>query len=225
MFSLCEWGDDDVETWGGKVGQMYRVQQDHLPFWEFPPLAAGAGFGQGTLDIINYMATLVPSQWVGPYSWMDPDFLETLMPVYLPFTESRTEFTFWCMWSAPLLIATDVRNMTQQKKSIVMNPDAISIDQDSLARGGDRVQFDNATHAQVWAKQLSGNRLAAVLFNPKSLTPLTISVTFADLGFPPDQKLLIRDVWKQQDLGIYSGSISSTVTHRDVFFFIATPQL
>ncbi len=30
LFSLCEWGNDDVVDWGGDVGQMFRVQMDHL---------------------------------------------------------------------------------------------------------------------------------------------------------------------------------------------------
>ena len=33
--------------------QMYRIQMDHLPFWHFPPTAAGEGIGQGTYDIIQ----------------------------------------------------------------------------------------------------------------------------------------------------------------------------
>ena len=34
LFSLCEWGNDEVWTgWGAEVGQMYRVQMDHLPLW------------------------------------------------------------------------------------------------------------------------------------------------------------------------------------------------
>ena len=46
------------------------VQMDHLPFWHFPPKAAGAGLGQGTGDIIEYVATLRPSTFVRPYAWM-----------------------------------------------------------------------------------------------------------------------------------------------------------
>ena len=34
---------------------------------------------------------------------------------------SRTEYTFWSLWSAPLLISTDVRNMSSTKKNILMN--------------------------------------------------------------------------------------------------------
>ncbi len=30
LFSLCEWGNDDVLEWGGELGQMFRVQMDHL---------------------------------------------------------------------------------------------------------------------------------------------------------------------------------------------------
>ena len=33
-------------------------QMDHLPFWEMPTKGGGAGFGQGTSDIIEYVATL-----------------------------------------------------------------------------------------------------------------------------------------------------------------------
>ena len=41
----------------------------------------------------------------------DPDFLETLFPITMNEVDSRTEYTFWSLWSAPLLVATDVRNM------------------------------------------------------------------------------------------------------------------
>lgn len=226
LFSLCEWGDDDVVSWGGKVGQMYRVQMDHIPFWDWTkplPLAAGQGFGQGTLNIIDYMATLVPSQWTAPYAWMDPDFLETLAPIFLPYIESRTEFSFWSLWSAPLIVATDIRNMTAEKQSILLNPEVIAIDQDPLARGGDRIWYDNATHAQIWAKQIANGRQAVILFNPHSTADLLISVSWPQIGFAATQPLLLRDLWRQQDIGVFVGNFSAPVAHHDVLFFTATP--
>ena len=63
LFSLCEWGEADVIDWGGQVGQAFRIQEDHLPFWEFPSTGAGTGFGQGTSDIIEYVASLKPSNY------------------------------------------------------------------------------------------------------------------------------------------------------------------
>jgi hypothetical protein len=35
--------------------------------------------------------------------------LETLFPITMPFTESRTEYSFWSLWSAPLMVSTGMR--------------------------------------------------------------------------------------------------------------------
>lgn len=51
---------------------------DHLPFWHFPPDAAGKGLGQGTGDIIEYIGTLKPSTFVRPFGWM--------VTIYVSFT-------------------------------------------------------------------------------------------------------------------------------------------
>lgn len=52
-------------------------KMDHLPFWHYPPQAAGVGYGQGSSDIIEWMGSLDPSKWQRTYGWMDPDFLMT----------------------------------------------------------------------------------------------------------------------------------------------------
>ena len=36
LFSLCQWGESEVWEWGGDIAQMFRIQQDHLPFWSVP---------------------------------------------------------------------------------------------------------------------------------------------------------------------------------------------
>lgn len=96
---MCEWGNDEVWNWGGDVAQMYRISMDHLPFFHWPATASGAGYGCGTAEIIEWMADLHPSKYNGPHRWMDPDFLETLFPVTMNYTHSRTEFTFWSVSS------------------------------------------------------------------------------------------------------------------------------
>ena len=54
------------------------------------------------------------------------------------FIDSRTEYSFWALWSAPLMIATDVRNMSAEMRSIVANPEVIAVNQDPAGRGGGR---------------------------------------------------------------------------------------
>ena len=91
VFSLCQWGEDAVWEWGGDVAQMFRVQMDHLPFWNLPTKAAGAGFGQGTKQIIEWMATLRPSAISRAYAHPDPDFLMTLYQPTMDFTARPAE--------------------------------------------------------------------------------------------------------------------------------------
>ena len=64
LFSLCNWGEQQVWEWGHDVAQMFRIQMDHLPFWSFGSnsSAAGVGFGQGTEEIIEFVAALQPSR-------------------------------------------------------------------------------------------------------------------------------------------------------------------
>jgi alpha-galactosidase len=102
---------------------------------------------------------------------MDPDFLETLFPVTLNFVDSRTEYSFWSLWSAPLLVATDLRNLSAEKASIVANPEVIAIDQDPLGRAGNRL-FNTSMGGQVWSKQLSNGDVAGEQAQAVSLLPM-----------------------------------------------------
>ena len=135
---------------------MFRIQMDHLPFWKFGTANSsdGVGYGQGTYDIIEWMAELVPSKWTRRYGWMDPDFLMTKY-LTMDFTASRTEFTFWSIWSAPLLVSTDLRKLAKDadKRAILMNEEVIAINQDDLATAADRI-FKRADGAQIWARDL-----------------------------------------------------------------------
>lgn len=45
-------------------------KMDHLPFWHWGPTGAGSGLGCGTSEIIDYVGTLNPSQFTGPYNHM-----------------------------------------------------------------------------------------------------------------------------------------------------------
>jgi len=145
LFAICNWGEENVESWGPGIAQMYRTQMDHIPFWQYPAKAAGVGYGQGTREIIDFMADLHPAGLNGPYQWMDPDFLETLFnpleDIYstMNYTNSRTEMAFWVLWSAPLLVATDPADMSDEKRSILMNEEVLAVHGDPMFVSGERL--------------------------------------------------------------------------------------
>lgn len=70
---------------------------------------------------------------------MDPDFLMTTFWPTMNEVHSRTEFTFWSLWSAPLIVATRISDMSETKKSILMNEEVIAINKDDVNTAGDHL--------------------------------------------------------------------------------------
>lgn len=214
-FSLCQWGEDDVWRWGARVAQMYRVSMDHLPFWSWGRGAAGRGVGSGTREIIEWMGALDPSVWTTRAGWMDPDFLMTLYWPTMDFVASRTEYSFWAMWSAPLLVATDVRNLSAAKRSILLNPEVIAIDQDGSDTGARRVR-NESSGAQLWARPLADGDRAVLLFNGAAGgANLSVGVGWADVGWD-GAEVAVRDVWQRRDLGRFARGFRGSLAPRDV---------
>lgn len=203
LFSLCEWGDQDVQRWGAQVGQMYRIQMDHLPLYNFPfHTALGKGFGQGVINIIDYIGTLTPSSFVKQYGWMDPDFLMTLFWPSMSVKYSRMELTMWTAWSAPMIVATNVYNMSAEKKALLMNPEVIAIDQDPSNTAADRI-FNTSDGGQVWSRPLANGDAAVVLLNGNdylfSKTSVTLTANWTRVGITGNVTK-VRDMWARADL-------------------------
>lgn len=246
LFALCNWGNANVTSgWGAEVGQTFRIQQDHLPFYSLRTHAAGQGYGQGVVQIIYYVASLGPSNpETGPrqYAWWDPDFLETLFPLTLDAKASRVEFTFWCLWSAPLLVATDVRNMRADKRDILMNRDLIAVDQDVGSRAGDLLGVlptaDDREPVQLWGRLMSNGDRVVVLWNPGVMrydhgssaherfaqfkggeafagNPTRACVSWRALGYAADDEIAVRDLWTHADVGKWRGDGSYCVSLED----------
>lgn len=226
LFSLCSWGEQSVLEWGADVAQMYRIQMDHLPFFNLPTTASGVGYGQGTLQIINYVADIVPSRWTRTFGWLDPDFLMTRYGT-MDFVASRTEYSFWSLWSAPLLVATDLRKLSADKRAILLNEEVIAINQDGSATSGDRIRPPpNVTgvDSQLWARPLANGDKAVILFNAGKRKGLGVAVAWAELGWAPADSVRVRDLWAKKDLGVFTAGFNATLDSHDVAMLRLTRQ-
>ena len=223
IFAMCEWGDDSVWEWGGSISQMYRIAMDHLPFYRYGnKTAAGAGYGQGVKEVIDWMADLKPSKYNKPNAWMDPDFLMTRFPITMDQAESRTEFTFWVLWSSPLLVASDIVNMSSDKKAILMNKEVLDVHHDPLWISGERV-WRNEDQTQAWSRPLANGDVAVVLYNAVAGESQTITILFADLGLDVSKQFVIRDLWAGRDVATLTGSYTADVGKHDVAFLRIRP--
>ena len=120
VYSLCEYGLGDVWAWGAKAGgNLWRTTFDISDNWES---MEKNGFSQ--LDITQYPQ---------PGHWNDPDMLE-VGNGGMTGDEYRTHMSLWAMLRAPLIAGNDLRQMTGETMSILMNADVIAIDQDPAAK-------------------------------------------------------------------------------------------
>src|SRR5689334_13627693 len=117
LFSLCQYGREDVWKWGAKVGgNSWRTTGDISDNWKS---MSTIGFKQ---------LAIAPYATVG--HWNDPDMLE-VGNGGMNDDEYRTHMTMWAMLRAPLLAGNDIRSMSDATKAILLNKEVIAIDQDS----------------------------------------------------------------------------------------------
>ncbi|CAD5232457.1 unnamed protein product [Bursaphelenchus xylophilus] len=83
-------------------------------------------------EYVNAQDQLIPVH--GPGQWNDPDML--IIGNGITEGASRVQMSVWCIWSAPLIMSTDLRRIPAHLRAILQNREAISIDQDPMGRMG-----------------------------------------------------------------------------------------
>lgn len=199
LFSFCQYGMGDVWSWGGKNGgNSWRTTGDIRDNWVS---MSQIGFHQGAA-----------APYAKPGNWNDPDMLvvgkvgwgPSLHNTHLSPDEQYTHISLWCLLSAPLLIGCDMSRLDQFTLNLLSNDEVLALDQDPL--GKEAVQVAKQGAVLIYAKDLADGSKGVGLFNTGSV-PIKAILSFRDLGLQGPQEL--RDLWRQRDLGSYSGSFSS----------------
>lgn len=150
VFSICEWGWGKPYNWGAKAGNLWRTTPDIRPWWVWIKM------------IYEHNVKLYKHASKGHYN--DPDMLE-VGNGNLTYNQNVSHFSLWCMMNAPLILGNDLRNMSEQVKSIVTNKGMIAINQDALAKQAKRIKKGGV---DVLAKPLADGATAICFFNKKS---------------------------------------------------------
>ena len=207
VFSVCEWGDNSPWDWAGGIAHLWRTTGDIKDCWDCgqETMRKLGGYPRGWTLILDAQPPLQTS--AGPGHWNDPDMLVVGLPG-LTTNEARAHFSLWCILAAPLIAGCDVTSMLPQTADILLNPEVIAVDQDSLGIQGKRVLKQGDT--EIWAKPLAGGDQAVVLFNRGS-NEARITIPFAQLPGARTGPNGIRDLWKRKDLGRFKRSFNSSV--------------
>ncbi len=210
VFSICEWGLSKPWLWAGDVGHLWRTTGDIRNNWTQPDAKEGKVWGGGVLIILDMQAGL--EKYAGPGHWNDPDMLEIGNGMLTP-EEERAQFSMWCMLSAPLMAGNDLRNMTGSTRDILINPDAIAVDQDLLGKQG--FKFKDEGLFEIWKKELSGGDYAFCFLNRgEKDMEYTIDWTKMDISGPKK----IKDIWTGKSAGTTVNPLKISVRSHDVAF-------
>jgi len=215
IYSLCQYGWGNVWEWGaepGIEGNSWRTTGDITDTWES---MAGIGFRQ-----VGY------SKYAGPGHWNDPDMLvigkvgwgPRLRDTNLTPNEQYVHITLWTLLASPLLLGNDMSQMDDFEVNLVTNDEVLAVHQDPLGHAADRVAKNG--ELEVWARPLADGSMAVGLFNRDEMD-MKVSVNWSELGVTGKQQ--VRDLWRQQDLGVFENELSRTVPRHGTIFVRVTP--
>ena len=182
VYSLCQYGYQDVQQWGAEVGgNLWRTTGDIRDSWDS---MARIGFDQ----------QVGREKYANPGHWNDPDMLE-IGNGGMSDIEYRTHMSLWSILAAPLLAGNDIRSMSDSIKAILTNKEVIAVDQDREGVQGVRIRQNG--DLEVWKKPLARG-VAVGLFN-RGKDTANISVKWSELGIAKKNPK-VRDLWAHQDV-------------------------
>jgi alpha-galactosidase len=198
VYSLCQYGIQDVWKWGEEVnGNLWRTTGDITDTWQS---LSSIGFSQGKA-----------SSYAKPGRWNDPDMLivgmvgwgENLHPTRLTPHEQYTHISLWSLLSAPLLLGCDLAKLDTFTLNLLTNDEVLAIDQDPLGKQASQVLSKDS--AQVWVKELKDGSKAVGIFNLSSKNRI-VDLKWDEIYLSGPFK--VRDVWRQKNLGLSVDKLS-----------------
>ncbi|CAO3569152.1 unnamed protein product [Mortierella alpina] len=184
-----------VHTWIGRYGQLWRHSTDISVYKK-------DGKSRWSSVMTNYRFNIRLARFQRPGNWNDPDFIITGDNEGLTLDEQKSQFALWSIMASPLILSTDVKNLTAEQVTFLTNRDIIAIDQDPLGIQGRLAWRSDISEVLVKPLQNVSTRAVAVL--NKQSTMENVTVPFARLGytFPPTAEgcsLLVRELFSQSE--------------------------
>jgi alpha-galactosidase len=204
IYSLCQYGWGRVWEWGaepGIEGHSWRTTGDIQDNWQS---MSTIGFQQVDL-----------AKFAGPGHWNDPDMLVIgdvvggptgTRPTLLTPDEQYTHITLWTLYSSPLLLGNDMTKIDEFTLNLCNNDEVLDVHQDPLGKTASRV-FQQGP-LEVWARPLADGSKAVGLFNREEMAS-KVTARWSDIGVTGKQ--IVRDLWRQKDVGEADGEFTMEV--------------
>lgn len=158
--------------------------------------------------------------FAGQGHWNDPDMMivgylgwgKDLHLTLLTPDEQYTHMSAWCLLSVPLLLGCDITKMDPFTLSLLSNDEVIAVNQDPLGKQATVITQDDDTG--IMAKDMSDGSIAAGLFNIGDNGKKELTLKWEDLHL--SGSYIVRDLWRQKDIGAFDGSFKTDVAQHGV---------
>jgi len=214
-FGICEWGQRKPWLWAADAGgQVWRTTLDVRDKWQAKPKETG----EGLMNILDQNLPL--DKYPGIGHWNDMDMLVVglygkkgpsgdLGGIGCTDTEYQSQMSLWSILGSPLFASNDIRNMNAETKRILLNQEAIAINQDPLGKPG-IMKVNNETWT-VLLKVLKNGDYALAILN-RSGKAQGVNLEFATLGLSGVYQ--VRDLWQHKVLANSNKLKSSINSHE-----------
>jgi alpha-galactosidase len=183
VYSLCNWGEDFVMSWGVSIANSWRISGDIYDSFSRPddrcsctandpssPWCVSPGAHCSVLTILNKVAPYADRSQPG--GWQDLDALEVGLGG-MTTEEYKAHFALWAALKSPLLIGADLRTLTPEALKILNNPAILAINQDPLGVPATRVARNTSVpkdrygegETHIWSGPLAGGDEVLILLN------------------------------------------------------------
>ncbi|CAM6006072.1 unnamed protein product [Sphagnum balticum] len=210
LYSLCEWGQADVEVWGNATGNSWRISGDINPWWA------------RIAEIMNENSFLLNS--VNFWGHNDADMLE-IGNGNLTLAESRSHFAFWAAMKSPLIIGTALDALPATHTAILRNQFLLGFHQDEVLgasaspyKWGTNPDwtFNSTNPAEYWSGQSTkgpGIEYLGYTGNEGDWS----EVPHLEKGGDAYQ---VIDIWSGKSLGCVAHSIKTVVGVHDTVGYV-----
>ena len=130
--------------------------------------------------------------------------------------------SLWSLLAAPLIAGNDLRSMTDETKSILMNPEVIAIDQDPDYKPVTSLSSDGGI--EVLMRPLHDGSVAVGIFNR---TAVPVQTKFSRNSLPASltgSEMKVRDLWKHEAVEMQAGAFNATVPSHGVVLLKVSVQ-
>src|SRR6266540_2454034 len=196
----------DAATWR-KLANSWRTQGDVECYCGPGPNGSGYPLTDWSHISSRFGSAASWQQWGGPSGWNDLDSLQIGNgdQIGLNADQRRTVMTLWAMAASPLLLGSDLTNLTSVDLAILTNDRLIAVNQD----GYTSQRIVNSGVNQVWRKREDNGDFIVALYNTDTSGSSTVSVNWSQVGFTGSAT--VTDLWSGASLGTISNSYSATL--------------